>query len=420
METRRSAGGRAGAGGTTPAIRLALTLAGFSLFLALVFAAPRVPGLLRLEASSADFRTTLLSDRIAEPHPDIAIVAISDETLAPFAVKSPIDRDLLGKLVQAIDAAQPRAIGLDVFFVRRTEEEKDRTLQAALRNAKAPVVLAALDERVRITPEQRIYHDAFIAATGRRAGYIQLQFDRDGVIRSIAAPASDKRYPDSFPLLLARAVLADAMPQEGRIAWLQQVGKAGWFPRIVNWNGKTPFTMIKAEDVLDPRRADLAPRLKGRIVLIGADFAYVDRHRTPLTIWNGEEAAGISVHAQVIAQLIDRRSIAELSPNRARLVAFALGVIGALLGWRYFRRRFDFLGWSIAAGGLTAIDAFVFSNFRVIVPFMMFMLAWFSAVMAGHNLRHLYEWRLLRYGPRQGLLGSLGASYAGDDPGDVL
>ena len=168
MLKRRSGDRRAGAGGPTPAIRLAFTLGGFSLFLALVFAAPRVPGLLRLEASSADFRTTLLSDRIVEPHRDIAIVAISDETLAPFAVKSPIDRDFLGKLIQSIDAARARAIGLDVYFVRRTDEDKDRRLQAALKDARAPVILAALDERARITPDQRIYHDAHIAATGLR------------------------------------------------------------------------------------------------------------------------------------------------------------------------------------------------------------------------------------------------------------
>lgn len=419
MERRGAGGKRTGAGGKTPAIRLALTLTGFSLLLTLIFAAPRVPGLLRLEASSADFRTTLLSHRTVEHHPGIAIVAISDETLAPFAVKSPIDRDFLAKLVQMIDAGQPRAIGLDVYFVRPTNEDKDRHLQAALKNAKAPVVLAALDERARITPDQRTYHDAFIAATGRPAGFIQLQFDRDGVIRSIAAPATDGHYPESFSLLLAKASRADAAPQRGRIAWLQQVDRAWLFPRLVNWNGRTPFNWMRAEDVLDPKRDDVHNKLKDKIVLIGADFAYIDRHRTPLTIWTGEEAAGIAVHAQVLAQLIDRRSIIELTPNNARLVALVLGGIGFLLGWRYFRRRFDFLGWSIAAAGLTVIDAIVFANFRVIVPFMMFMLVWFSAVMAGHNLRHLYEWRLLRYGSPQGLLDVFGSKSAGDDPGDV-
>ena len=416
---RTSRSGRPGAGGTAPSVRLALSLFGFAVLVVLIFAAPKVPVLLRFEASSADLRTALLSHRIAHEHPGIVIVAISDETLAPFAVKSPIDRAFLASLIETIDSARPKAIGLDVYFVRRTEDAKDRALQSAMKNAKATVVLAALDERGRTTPEQRAYQDEFIASTGRRAGHIQLQFDRDAVIRNVAEAAPHTRYADSFSLLLARASLPEATPLHGKIAWLQQVGKGGLLPRPLNWNGTAPFTWIAAQDVLDLKREDVRERLKGKIVLVGADFAYADRHRTPLTIWNGEEAAGVSVHAQMVAQMIDRREIAELTPNTARLVALALGALGGLLGWRYFRRRFDFLSWTMATVALTVIDAIVFSNLRVIVPFMMFMLAWFAGVTTGHNVRHLYEWRRLRYGPDAGLFPAQGSSPAGDDPGDI-
>ena len=84
---RTSRSGRPGAGGTAPSVRLALSLFGFAVLVVLIFAAPKVPVLLRFEASSADLRTALLSHRIAHEHPGIVIVAISDETLAPFAVK---------------------------------------------------------------------------------------------------------------------------------------------------------------------------------------------------------------------------------------------------------------------------------------------------------------------------------------------
>ena len=148
--------------------------------------------------------------------------------------------------------------------------------------------------------------------------------------------------------------------------------------------------------MLDPKRQDLRDKLKGRIVLVGADFAYTDKHRTPLTVWNGEEMAGVVVHAHVVAQLLDNRSVAELSPEAARVVALVLASVGGVLGWQFRRRHFDFLGWSIAAAVLTGIDALIFSNLHVILPFTMAMLAWFAGVTSGHNLGHVYDWTIER------------------------
>ena len=384
----------------TPWLPIALASGGLALAVALVLASSSVPGLLRLESSTADIRTALLSYRTTAEHPGVAVVAISDETLKSFATKSPIDRGLLASLVTAIDSAGPRAIGLDVYFLRRTEDDKDRALQSALRDAKAVVVPGALDERGRMTPEQKVYQDEFLASTRRPAGFLALQFDRDGVVRTIAGPAPATRYPDSLPVLLARAIKSNVEPPAGRIAWLQLVEPTALLSTFVNWEGRNPFPVIAAEDVLDPKRQDLRDKLEGRIVLIGADFAYIDRHRTPLTVWSGEETAGVMVHAQVVAQLLDARAVSDVTPANARLVALALACLGGLLGWRFRFRRFDFLGWSIAAAGLTAIDALIFSNAHVILPFMVSMLAWFAGVTAGHNLGHIYDWELKRAGQR--------------------
>ena len=382
-----------------PWLQGALALGGIALLLALVLAAGRVPGLLRLESSTADIRTALLSSRTATEHPSIAVVAITD-TLKSFATKSPIDRGYLAQLVNAIDAAGPRAIGLDVYYLRATDPAKDLALQTALADAKAVVVPGALDERGRTGDDQRAFQEAFLAATKRTPGYIALQFERDGVVRNSAGPAPATHFTVSFAELLARSMRPAAQLAPGRIAWLQKVDGDSYKSKLVNWEGRNPFLVISAEDLLDPKWQHLRDRLKDRIVLVGADFAYIDRHRTPLTVWNGEETPGVMIHAQIAAQLLDGRNVSELTPQAARLLALMLACVGGLLGWWFRMRRFDFLGWGIAAAVLTGIDALIFSNLHIILPFMMSMLAWFAGVTAGHNLGHVYDWVEQRAGAR--------------------
>ena len=369
---------------------------GLVLLVVMVLSSARIPGLHQLEVSSADYRTVLLSDRTSREHADVAVVAISDRTLEAFAVKSPIDRNFLASLIRAIDAAGPRAIGLDVYFLRRTEDAKDGALLSALRSSRAPIVLGALDERGRMTPEQRTFQSEFIAQSGRPAGFLALQFDRDGVSRRIAEPAVGSQFPHGFSLLLARTMRPEVRPQSTRIAWLQKVDGGGLLTRVVNWDGTSPFPRLDAEDLLGPQGLEHAAQLKGRIVLIGADFAYVDRHRTPLTVWSGEDTPGVMVHAQIVAQLVDGRSADDLTPERSQFVLVALACFGGFLGWRFREREFDFLGWSIAAFALTITDALVFSNLRLILPFMVSMLTWFAAVTVGHNLGLLYDWEIRR------------------------
>src|SRR5262245_3174823 len=72
----------------------------------LVDIVPRyAPGLLRFEYALADMRTALLSDQLPSEHPDVAIVGITDQTLNDYKMRLPIDRVLLSRLVEAVDAA---------------------------------------------------------------------------------------------------------------------------------------------------------------------------------------------------------------------------------------------------------------------------------------------------------------------------
>ena len=66
----------------------------------------------------ADWRTGVLSDRLPSQHPRVAIVGINDQALSEFKTRIPIDRGLLAKVIDAVDAAGAKVIGIDILFLR--------------------------------------------------------------------------------------------------------------------------------------------------------------------------------------------------------------------------------------------------------------------------------------------------------------
>jgi hypothetical protein len=121
-----------------PKLRLLLGLGGLLCIVALLTLPSFAPWLSRAEYWTADWRTAYLSYRAPTQNPRIAIVAINDSTLKDYS-SSPIDRGLLAKVITAIDTAGAKAIGIDVFFLKKTEPAKD----AALASSSVPSTSAA-------------------------------------------------------------------------------------------------------------------------------------------------------------------------------------------------------------------------------------------------------------------------------------
>ena len=97
-------------------------------------------------------------------------------------------------------------------------------LIAAIRRAKAKVVLAAADERLGLSQPQIDQQLGFFAQTGRPAGYVNLATERDWVVRFKAQPAPAARR---LPQELCRAAGGGAghPGRRGglrRIAWLRE------------------------------------------------------------------------------------------------------------------------------------------------------------------------------------------------------
>src|SRR6185503_8829701 len=181
------------------------------------------PGLLRFEHYLGDVRTALLSDRLPSQHPQVALVTISDDTLAEYKTILPVDRHLLARLVDALDTAGAKVIGLDFLFATPAPDDNELLLIDAIRRARAKVVLAAADERVGLTQAQRDKQQAFLRDVGRPAGYANLATERDSVVRFMAQPYTDgtPTYPKSFAAQLAESAGAAPTEWRPRIAWLR-------------------------------------------------------------------------------------------------------------------------------------------------------------------------------------------------------
>jgi CHASE2 domain-containing sensor protein len=120
-----------------------------------------------------DWRTLFFSPTVDQPRQDIALVVIDEESMGDYDYLSPVDRQLVATLLHALDAAQPRAIGLDFIYDRKSEPAKTEALIEAIRSVRAPLVFGAIDLRVRgFRDENLAYQEQFIARTGRDAGHV--------------------------------------------------------------------------------------------------------------------------------------------------------------------------------------------------------------------------------------------------------
>ena len=95
-----------------PIVSLGICLICAALLVTLYFAPLRAE-LLKIEHWTADWRSALLSDRSTREHPRIAIVVLNKDTAAGYPSYLPLPHELNAKVLRAVDAAGPGAIGHD-------------------------------------------------------------------------------------------------------------------------------------------------------------------------------------------------------------------------------------------------------------------------------------------------------------------
>jgi adenylate cyclase len=341
-----------------------------------------------------DWRTALFSRTEPETRKDIALILISDRSLAQYPNQLPTDRVLIAQIVRALDSAGAKAIGLDIIFDRNTNNDKDEQLLSAIRSSRAPVVLGEIDERLKGVEQANLafQRDFFTRANNPATGHLYLWNwqqtgiggQPDQVIRYL--PPHLKNMPMSFAEALVKASGLHVSEVSGPIAWLKP--RAG--------NGAETFDAFEipshqpenltAGTIVSPEMRD---RIRDRIVLVGGSYEDRDRHFTPMSIVDGALLSGIQIQAQILAQLIDGRSVQELSLVQELITAFVLALIG-FIGGRRFRLN-DFQMFVYGGGFLFLVGGgiILFRFFSIILPSEISFFSLLAGIFLGHHSQRL-------------------------------
>lgn len=332
---------------------------------------------------SADLRTAYLSTRKPSQNDRIAIIYVTEKSLEKFAYVSPTDRGLLADLVTAIDAAGPKVIGLDFIFDRPTDPPKDEALIAAIAKAKAAVVLGEIRPDAVGSASSQDFAAQFQERTKRPAGHLYFGEHHNPLIisDSVVRTTYENEHggPPSFAEGIVRAAGINTKPISHYISWLRP-------PE----DGSETFLTLNAETVLasaaNPGAVPLSKLLKDRIVLVGGNFFDRDQHLTPFTVVTHSRSPGLFIHAQIIAQMIDGRTLTLPGPVWRFVLMVAAAAFGFWAGMRSGEAHLLYELGTVVALILVGLLAFRFGD--VIFPYTGTLLAWLAGAAAGHYTAH--------------------------------
>ena len=325
----------------------------------------------RVEATMTDIRMSLRGERT--PPDSVAIVAIDDE-LAREDGGYPVSRATIARIVDAVAAAKPKAIGIDMLLVDPGPEDGDMALADALARGRAVIGTAALfstSTRPLLTgsgilsdiPEA----DSFLTPLPRFAevatlGVVNVASDEVGTPRAVPTIFSDgRRIELAFPLrLVALANRVEPVVERDGVRLgdrfvatdLQHAVPLAFFgPR------KTIRT-VSAASLLDGAVAPEA--LAGKIVVVGVTVTGSgDVFPSPFDA----VMPGVEVMATAVANLATGEGL--WRGRSVRLVDAAIGILFAmltigLLAWRRSAASFALIAALVAAWA--ASNAMAFAN----------------------------------------------------------
>jgi adenylate cyclase len=327
-----------------------------------------------------DFRIAALSP--AQPqNQDIIILSVTEDTLAQFPYRSPLDRGFLSDSLRLLAERKVRAIGLDILFDQPTEPEKDRNLKTLLREMKVPLVISFADQAEGLLKAQSAYVDDFVPVELR--GFPGLLKDAlTGTVRWIhpGRMQADKTFISSFVSVLAAKINVPPPAGDMQIVWQSPPAD----------KKKQTFRMFPLQTL----KFLPAAWFENKVVLIGADLPMADRHRTPFAAFKGSEGIlpGIVIHAHALSQLLDARAPVSVSAVKQFLIILTIAAIGIALAFIELSLigRLGLTGISMAMILIAGFASYRYGYplFPIIGPILAFILSlWMTDVYRGHNER---------------------------------
>lgn len=280
----------------------------------------------RLDPLAGDIAVAFAPSPPPETLSEIVVAVVTEDTLATFPYRSPIDREFLANLVKRLDKAGAAAVGIDVLLDQPSLPQKDKALFSAIDEASLPVVLAYATSADGLTDRQAAFAAKNVASRGH--GLIALPRDEiDGVVRHLPlARVEDGKTTRTFTQALIEAAGATADESMGETRSRILYGNGA---QTLQNGAPGPFPLYPAH--LIPLLPDAW--FAGKIVLIGTDLPTIDRHPTPMVAGQGSAAGtipGVLIHAHILAQRLAGLSL-PASPPWLRIAAtLALAGLAAL------------------------------------------------------------------------------------------
>ncbi|MEE4154539.1 MAG: adenylate/guanylate cyclase domain-containing protein [Erythrobacter sp.] len=293
------------------------------------------------EQAFYDMRAYYSADMV-EPDDRVVLVVFTDQTLIKAQKRSPLPRDILAEALRNLDRMGAKAIGIDILFDQPQDEDVE--LIDALRSMETPVAVGyasvGTNEDDIVYEQEQFLEDFLSALEGSNA--------RPASIRLDNAFGATRVWPSiepDLPPLLGRAMVRDA---GGPVEPFERYEGAIEYRRSLYEDqsdaGTTDVSapLFASLDIdlfvdMDPEIVPfMAEQIAGKYVLIGGDIVDYDRVVTSFTSIDGEVPAGISVHAEMISQMLDGRALPQISSGAkwafAVLVVLS-AVLVALLEW---------------------------------------------------------------------------------------
>ena len=223
---------------------------------------------------------------------DIVIIAIDDKSINKIG-RWPWDRKIHAKLLEKLSLQKPIAIGYDVAFPEKSNDESDKLLAKSLKNLNVILPVEQVEGGL-----QKPY-ELFVTKTG----LVNVHIDSDGIVRRIPS--------DGF----ASQVLGKKATLDAENFRINYAGKPGSF---------ISYSFI---DVLENKIP--LDNFKDKYVLVGATA--VDLHDSQVTpVSAGKEMAGVEIHANAMATVLENKYLITESKSFTLLTIFTFTLLAVI------------------------------------------------------------------------------------------
>ncbi len=261
---------------------------------------------------------------VAHPaHPDIVIIGIDDKSINAIG-RFPWNRSEYAKLLDKLGAEsanKPYAVGIDVSFLEKSNDNDDQALGNSIKKF-GPVTISG-----EINSDQQILTPLPVIGKDAKTGIANTIADSDGTrfarIKTTNGESSETFY--SFAYQVAKDYLTSANKPSG---FLNSV-PARYPVMRINFIGRPgSYPTYSYSDVLNGTVDPI--HFKNKIVLIGATAADLHDDQITPTSSGAAPMSGVEIQANALQTILEERFINSESSLTSLITFFAITIISSV------------------------------------------------------------------------------------------